>query len=325
MNKKKLLKYLKTFLPLALGVFFIFYSYYGFTPEERQKLFENIAEVNPLWVTLALVGGLLSHMSRAYRWKLLLEPLGYKIRFSTAFMGIMSGYLANLGIPRSGEVLRGATAATYDNIPFEKAFGTIIAERAVDVVIAFTLVFIAILLHTNEFFLFFEEYNINPWFSIIGLVILILMGSLIFFIIKKSSQPIFIKVRNFFSGILQGVKSILHMKNTLAFILHTLFIWGMYVLMFYILKFAFLEMQDLSFPTMLTAFIVGSFSISITNGGVGIYPVAVGATFALFDISKETGEAFGWVDWSLQTILSIVIGGFSLLLLPVLNKKKKTE
>lgn len=325
MTKKKLLKYLKIFLPLALGVFFIFYSYYGFSIEERKELFQNISQVNPIWIIIALIGGISAHLSRAYRWKLLIEPMGYKIRFSTAFMAIMAGYLANLGIPRSGEVLRGATAATYDNVPFEKAFGTIIAERAIDVIIAFLLVFLAILLHSKEFFLFIEEYNINPWFSLIGMLVLLLLGFLGFYLIQKSSWVLFVKIREFIAGVLQGVKSILHLKNPIVFISHTVFIWGMYVLMFYILKFAFPEMHELSFSTMLTAFIVGSFSISITNGGIGIYPVAVGATFALFEISKETGEAFGWVDWGLQTILSVVIGGFSLLLLPILNKSKKAK
>src|SRR5690625_2294987 len=96
-----------------------------------------------------LAGGLLSHLSRAYRWKMLIQPLGYNLRFSTAFMAVMDGYLVNLGIPRSGEPVRGATAASYDNIPCEKAFGTIVAVRAIDVLIAFVIVSLAIFLHTH--------------------------------------------------------------------------------------------------------------------------------------------------------------------------------
>lgn len=322
MTKKKLLKSLKTILPLALGVFFVFYSYFSFQPEQRKELIENISQVSPIWIIAALTGGFLAHLSRAYRWKLLIEPMGYKLRLSTSFMALMAGYLANLGIPRSGEVLRGATAATYEDIPFEKAFGTIIAERAIDVIMVLMIVSAAIILHTNELYLFFDQYHINPWVSLVGMMVLILIGVLGLIMIRRSKLKFFVKIKKFANGILQGVKSIFHMENNLAFIAHTIFIWGMYVLMFYILKFAFAEMLSLGFSTMLAAFVVGSFSISITNGGIGIYPFAVGATFALFGIPKEVGEAFGWVDWGLQTIMSVVIGGISMILLPLLNKDK---
>ncbi len=322
MHKKKWLKYLKTFLPLALGVFFVFYSYYTFTPEERHQLYQNIAQVNPWWVVLAITGGLLSHLSRAYRWKLLLEPLGYHPRFSTNFMAIMGGYLANLGIPRSGEVLRGATTAAYEEIPFDKAFGTIIAERAVDVVILLIIVITTVLFHTDELYVFFDQYHINPWVSLLSLIALIIIGILFLKFIKHSKWPLFVKLNNMIGGILLGIKSIIHMKKNGVFIAHTLFIWVMYILMFYILRYAFPAMESLSFGAMLAAFVAGSFAISITNGGIGIYPIAIGAVLALFGISKDVGEAFGWVNWGAQTILNVVVGGLSLLLLPILNKKK---
>lgn len=323
MQKKRLKTLLKTFLPLALGIFFIAYSYLEFSEEERHQFYENITQVDPIWIIISVTGGFLSHLSRAYRWKLLIEPLGYRIRFSTSVMAVLGGYLANLGIPRSGEVLRGATAATYEDIPFEKVFGTIVAERAVDVVVVLLLVLSAVLFHTQELLALFDQYDINPWTSLIGMLILILLGVFVLIIIKRSRLKFFVKIRKFATGILQGVKSILYMRNNFAFIFHTFFIWGMYVITFYILKFGFAGTEDLSFGVMLVAFIVGSFSISITNGGIGIYPIAVGGALVLFGVSKETGEAFGWVDWGTQTILNIVAGGISLLLLPILNRNKE--
>lgn len=322
MQKKKLLKRLKIIIPLLLGVFFVIYSYYSFTPIEREKLFDNISQVNILWILLSVAGGFLSHLSRAYRWKLLIRPLGYKLKLSNSFMAIMAGYLANLGIPRSGEVLRGASIATYEEIPFEKVFGTIIAERAVDVLMLLIIVIVTVLFHTKELFIFFDSYHIDPWISLIGLLVLILIGVLILRLIKNSSLPIFHKIRKIASGILEGVKSILHMKNNTAFIAHTIFIWAMYILMFFILTFAFPEMSNLSFSSILVAFVVGSFAISITNGGIGIYPVVIGGALALFGIDNVIGEAFGWVDWGAQTILNIVVGGISLILLPIVNRKK---
>lgn len=324
MHKKKLIKRLKVFIPLMLGVFFVVYSFYQFTPEERETLYNNIIQVNPIWIIFSLIGGLLSHLSRAYRWKLLIEPMGYKLHLNNSFMAIMSGYLANLGIPRSGEVLRGASIATYEEIPFEKVFGTIIAERAVDLIMLFLIVICTILFHTGQLLEFFDTFHINPWMSLIGLLILFFLGIFLLKLIKHSKITLFIKLRKLVTGTLQGVKSILHMKNNRAFVFHTLFIWGMYLMMFYILIFAFPEMHSLSFPAILVAFVAGSFAISITNGGIGIYPIAVGAALTLFGISKETGEAFGWVDWGAQTILNIVIGGLSLILMPIVNRKKQS-
>ncbi len=324
MQKKKIGKLLKTFVPLLLGLFFVVYSYYHFTPKEREELFENIMQVEPLWIILSLLGGILSHLSRAYRWKLLIEPLGYRLRLSNSFMAIMGGYLVNYGIPRSGDILRGASVAAYEKIPFEKTIGTIVAERAVDVLMLLLIVIITILFHTDELFIFFDRYHINPWLSLAGLLVLILMGILALRLIKNSELGLFVKVRKFASGILQGVKSILHMKNNIAFIGHTLFIWLMYIAMFYILKFAFPEMLELDLSTILVAFVASSFAITLTNGGIGIYPIAVGASLTLFGISQETGEAFGWITWGAQTILNIIAGGLSLLLLPVINRKSSS-
>lgn len=269
-----------------------------------------------------MIGGLLSHISRALRWRLLIEPLGHKLRFPVAFMAVMAGYLANLGIPRSGEVLRGAAVATYEDIPFEKVFGTIIAERAVDVIMVLIILAGTLLLHTDELFLFFEKYNINPLFSLLGMLVLLGMGILVLRLIKLSKHPFLVKIKKFASGLLDGVKTILHLKNNTVFIFHTLFIWGMYILTFYVLKFAFPGTEHLTISTMLVAFLAGSFAVSITNAGMGIYPIAIGVALSLFGVDKELGEAFGWVDWGIQTILSIIIGGLSLILLPLFKKDK---
>lgn len=238
-------------------------------------------------------------------------------------MAVMAGYLANLGIPRSGEILRGALVTTYEELSFEKVFGTIIIERAIDVIIVLAILSCTILLHAPELSLFLESYHINPWLSLLGILLLIGAGIFFLILIKKSNLRIFSKLRKFVSGLLEGIRSVYKIKNKGAFILHTFFIWGAYVFTFYLLKFAFSGMETIDFSAMLVAFMAGSFAVSITNGGIGIYPIAVGAALSLFGVAKETGEAFGWVDWGTQTILSILLGGISLLVLPILSKKRR--
>ncbi len=315
-------KVLKITLPLILGVFLIWYSTKNATSQERQELLSNITSAHPGWVLLSMLFGLLSHLSRAYRWKFLLEPLGYTPRFLNSFMAVMVGYLANFGIPRSGEVLRAVTISSYEKIPFEKAFGTIISERIADFIMLLLVISLALILQTEYLLTYFEENNINPFFTIAALFGILAIGILILKQIKKSKKGILLKLKNFARGLLEGMRSILRMKQKGAFLFHTFFIWAMYISMFYILIFTLPATSSLSFGVIMVGFVVGSFAISATNGGIGVYPIAIGASLLLFGISKEAGEAFGWITWGTQTFLVIIIGGLSFLFLPILNRQK---
>ena len=237
-------------------------------------------------------------------------------------MAVMGGYLANLGVPRSGEVLRAATVSTYENIPFDKAFGTIVSERIADVIMVLLITIFGFLIQTERLILYFSENDINPFVSIAVLLILIFFGIIFLNLIRRSSHPLMVKIRDFANGLLEGMRSILKMKHKTGFLLHTLFIWMMYLLMFYVIKYALPETESLTMAGFMAAFIVGSFAISTTNGGIGIYPIAMGAVLLLFGINKQAGEAFGWIMWGSQTLMVIIIGALSLLILPFYNKKK---
>jgi|TARA_B100000700_G_scaffold325519_1_gene434506 uncharacterized protein (TIRG00374 family) len=318
----KLKKILKTIIPLLLGIFLIWYSYNSATPTERAELIRNIKKADPFWVGLSLVLGTLSHLSRAYRWKFMLEPLGYKPKFINSFMALMAGYLANLGIPRSGEFLRAATLKTYEDIPVEKGFGTIISERLADLIILLSIISLAVILQTDNVLTYFAENNINPIFTIGVFVVLVILGTFSLILIKKSKLPLLRKIKDFAKGLLEGMRSILKMRQKWAFIFHTLFIWIMYVTMFYVATFAIPETTNVGFGAILAAFVVGSFAISVTNGGIGVYPIAIAGVLTLFSISRQGGEAFGWVVWASQTFLNLVLGGLSFIFLPILNRRK---
>ncbi|PHS02624.1 MAG: TIGR00374 family protein [Leeuwenhoekiella sp.] len=322
MSKKSLIKLLKIIIPLGIGVFLIYYSLSSATPEERATLWENIKLANPWYVLLSLVFGVLSHLSRAYRWKYLLEPMGYKTGLANRFMAVMAAYLANLGIPRSGEFLRGALMTTYEEVPFEKAFGTIISERLADFIMLLLLVALAIGLQTDLLLEYFAEQNINPLYTLIFLVAVVVMIFVGFKIIKRAKSGFLLKIKSFAAGLVEGMLSVLQMKHKWAFIAHTLFIWLMYVAMFWVIKFTIPEIAVAPFSVILAAFIIGSFSISVTNGGIGVYPIAIGALFVFFGFTKQGGEAFGWIIWGSQTLLVILFGALSFLLLPLLNRNR---
>ena len=137
---KKIKKTLFLILPILLGVFLIWYSLSKLSPSDIESIKTSFKTANYWWVLVSLIFGILSHLSRAYRWQFLLEPLGYKPRFANSVMSVLIAYLLNLVIPRSGEFARAASVKKYENIPFEKGFGTIVAERIADLVMMFLII-----------------------------------------------------------------------------------------------------------------------------------------------------------------------------------------
>lgn len=318
--KKTIIKSIKIILPLALGVFLMWYWLGGMTSQERIILWENIKNADPPWIGISFLFAALSHLSRAYRWKFMLEPMGYSPKFGNSVAAIMTAYFANTFVLRSGEVLRAVAIQRTDKIPFEKAFGTVVSERIADLVMLLLIMITAVTLQSTTLIDYFKE-TANPIPSIISLAVLLLIGIIGLRILKKSSHPFIIKVREFGLGILEGVKSILSMKKNAAFIFHTLFIWAMYIAMFWIVTLTVPGLQGISIGVILAAFVIGAFSMSATNAGMGIYPLAMAAVFTFFGYEDADGNAFGSIIWGTQTIFNIVLGGVCALYLFVIRRR----
>lgn len=315
MNIKKALKII---LPLVLGGFLVWYS---LSKVSIATLLDYFKEANYWWITLGLFFGILSHLSRAYRWKFLLEPMGYKPDFGNSTMAVLVAYLVNYAVPRAGEVSRAAVMTNYENIPFEKGFGTIVAERMADLIMMLSIIAITLFVQFDFIYELLTK-NFNPLKIGAILAALIVVGFIFSRYVKKATSGIGLKIKNFISGLLEGVMSIFKMKNKWAFIFHTVFIWLMYVLMFWA---TIPAIDGLNVPLggVLIGFIAGGFSIAATNGGIGLYPVAVAGALALFGIAEEPATAFGWIMWTAQTAMIIIFGGLAFLLLPIYNKNKK--
>ncbi|MCB4797996.1 lysylphosphatidylglycerol synthase transmembrane domain-containing protein [Neotamlana laminarinivorans] len=309
---------LKIGLPLLLGVFLVYYSLSQISINELIKYFKK---ANYAYVFLGIFFGFLSHLSRAYRWRFQLEPMGYNIKFKNSLMAVFATYLINYTIPRAGEVARASILTNYENVPFEKGIGTIVAERVADLVIMLFIIAITLVLEF-EFIYSFLITKFNPKGIVSLLVIgLFLLLSVIIYVARSKSK-FAQKVKGFLEGLTEGVLSIFKMSKKWPFIFHTLFIWLMYLLMFYTTSFALPETSNVTIAALLIGFIAASFSIAATNGGVGSYPEAIVLAFTLFSIPENPSRAFGWIMWSSQTVMLIVLGGLSLICLPILNRKR---
>jgi uncharacterized protein (TIRG00374 family) len=319
--KRKLKKTIFTILPIALGVFLIWFSLSKLKPDDIEAIKDSFKTANYLWVLLSLFFGILSHLSRAYRWQFMLEPLGFRPRFANNIMAVLVAYLVNLIVPRAGEFARATAISKYENIPFEKAFGTIVSERIADVIMLLSIIAVAFFLQTELLSAYLFKNSSSDTNYILYISIGIIVFSILFFkLIKRSNNPFIKKVQNFVYGLFQGVISIFKMKNKWAFIFHTVFIWLMYVLMFYSVTFALPETTNLPFGAIIVGFVVGGLSMALTNGGLGTYPIFVASAITLYGINVNAALAFGWIMWTAQTLMVLIFGGLSFLFLPIYNR-----
>lgn len=315
-------KFLKIFVPIAFGLFLVWYSYSSTTPGERKQIIHYISNASPFWVALSVVLGILSHVSRAIRWNYLLAPMGYRPKLINNILIVLISYFANLGIPRSGEILRATALTTYEKVPFEKGFGTIVTERVIDLLMLLLIIMVALVLQTDIILAFLDEKGVN----LIGAIVILLVGIvglfLATYLIRRSRSAFANKLKTFLNGLMDGVLSVFKMKNKWAFILHTLFIWAAYVGMFWVIKHTVAETTSLTLGQLLVPFVAGSFAISTTNGGIGLYPIAVSAALGIYGISSVSGDAFGWIMWIAQTLMVVIFGTISFIVLPLLNRNR---
>jgi uncharacterized protein (TIRG00374 family) len=308
---------LKNLLPVFIGLFCIYYSFKDISFSEFKEYFTKI---NYLWVFVGIFLGALSHISRSYRWKFLIEPLGYKLGFINSVLTVFSAYLINYTIPRAGDIARATMISKYENIPFEKAIGTIVAERAVDVISILVIIMIGLIIEfdkiSNKLTYFLEQSDFSTllWSS---LILLFIVASL-YIIIKRFK--FYKKIKLFLSGMIDGITIIFRMKKRNQFIFHSVFIWVMYVLMFYFTSKSFIGLNQVSFFELMISFTLAALSIMFSNGGIGIYPLAVEESLGWYGVQSTIGLAFGWVMWLSQTLMVVIFGGLSLFILPFINR-----
>ena len=307
-------KWFKKILPPTLGILLIYYSYINTTPLERIEIYSSMKSADYKFVLLSICLGILSHLSRSIRWQSMLKPLGYKIKISNSIMSVLIAFLSNLGMPRSGEFLRASSLSYYEKIPFEKSFGTIVTERIIDVIILIGLLLCGVMISSK---IGIPKLSISNEL-ILSITSLITLLSIVYYVISKTNFKNKFKI--FISGLKKGILSVSKINNKPLFVFHSLFIWICYFLMFYVVKFSLPETYDLGFEPLFIAFLAGAMAMALTNGGIGVYPLAIAAVISQYEISYESALALGWIVWTSQTLMIITFGSLSFVFLPILNK-----
>ncbi len=326
---KKVLQYIIS-LAIAGGLL-----WFVFKDIDLNALWEKIKQADYKWVGLSALLALVAHWSRAYRWALMLQPLGYNPSVFRTTLAVLVGYLANLVFPRAGEFARCGTLKNLEDIPFEKSFGAVVAERVTDVLVLLALILLNLLLEFDRlstfFFNFFGDKFKNP-VLLLGLGIALLVLAYVAYLLFKRNKeriaqlPLYQKVSKVIEGLASGFLSVRNLKNPMAFVFHTVFIWTLYYITTYVLCFALPETASISPIAALTIFVMGSIGMAApTQGGIGSYHFLVGSIVVLYGLSEQDGITLATFLHAMQGLFFVVVFGVVSFLITLILPKKKFE
>jgi uncharacterized membrane protein YbhN (UPF0104 family) len=264
---------------------------------------------------MALVA-LVSHVLRAERWRMLLEPTGSKVGLVNSFLSLMIGYLVNLAVPRGGEVSRCYNLYKLEKTPVETSFGTVVVERLVDVLCLLVLIVASFVAEWAKLKTFIDsldfgkkEEGIQLPIALWIVAIAVLGLGVAVYLLRKNE-----KLRKIFYGFKEGMMAIFRLKNKWLFIFYSLGIWVAYFAMSYYVIKAFPETENLGFSAVLTLFAIGSIAMAAPlPGGAGSYHTLVPLGLVmLYHLPQADAVAFVFIFHAWQTALMILLGVLSL-------------
>lgn len=334
--KKTIIQILKIASFLALGILLLYFAFRGVAFDE---LATTLKKVNFWWIGLSLLFAGVSFFIRARRWMLLIEPLGFKPSFKNTFLSVMIGYLSNYALPRLGELTRCVTLGKTEKIPVDSLFGTVIVERVIDLLMLMLILLILLLSWMDKFGAFFGGQVLHPlqdkfvnlfggtlvfWLLVISAVLLISMLLIIF---RKTLARFALirKIKDIFTGILEGLRTIYRMKHKWEFVLHSVLIWLLYILMTWVVVFALEELSGLTFIDGMFLLVIGGLGMAApVTAGFGAYHwITSRGLMFVYGFSLETGSAYAILAHESNSLLTILMGALSYIIL-MLSRKKNT-
>jgi len=334
--KKKLGTIFKYLLFFCLGFFFVWMSVKEINAEKWQQIKDSLEHAR-YWLIIPVFAILvLSHYTRALRWRLLLESIGYNPDKANTFFAVMIGYLANAGVHRMGEVLKCTALSRYEKIPFDKLVGTIILERLIDALTLFIVFGITLLiqphLYTEITSQVFASPGEKPVEMISGLVLLLIIIGIVILLVaiwmirkKKNFRDLLTAIKNIGSRIWTGIGAIRHLKKRGQFLLYTLLLWTLYLSGGWLGFHALRETQQYGIREAFTVLSAGSIGMIVSPGGIGGYAFFIEKTMMIYGLKYSIAAALGWLLWISQTVIIVVVGLLSFILLPWYNKRRNAQ
>ncbi len=326
-TRKRITNILKIALSLLLGGAILYWLYRGFDFESVKHML--LEEMNWTWMLLSFPFGILAQVFRGWRWQQTLEPIGEKPRTSVAVNAIFLSYAVSLIVPRAGEFARCGVLKRWDGVPFPKALGTVVTERAIDSLLVLVIISLTLLSQFRVFQTFFQSTGtrmdqILGSFSLTGWIVTGVCGiailTLLYFLLRRMS--IYNKVKDMFKELCAGVLSVRHVRNVPLFIFFTLAIWASYFLHYYLTFFCFEATSHLGIACAMVTFIVGSIAVIVpTPNGAGPWHFAVKTMLILYGVASDDALYFVLIVHSVQTMLVVLLGIYAWMALMFIEER----
>lgn len=321
----------------AIGIGLVWLSIHNIPDKDVEITKQSFKIADYSIVIISALISIVAHVIRAWRWDMLMKPLGHKISFKNSFAGVMIGYVVNYAVPRAGELSRCGVAARYEKIPFAAALGTVITERIIDVILLLLLFVITLALQFTELIGLTNSEVLqplskkfggllqNPLYMVIIVVAVLGFVGALFMLRKKIKSLLTGKIGGVLKSFGDGLKSIKDLEKPGLFIVQSLLIWVMYFLSLYVCLFCFPETKVLGVKPALTFMLFTAIGVMVSPGGLGAYQLIGTKILLFYSITGGIAVAFPWIVWGAQFIAIIVIGGLCFLFLPLLNSNKNDQ
>ncbi len=320
---------LQTLLFVLLGLGCVAWFWAKLSADEKSQMWNALAGANYLWFVFSGLATLLSHYVRALRWRLLADTIGCKVSRKNSFLSVMAGYLTNLAVPRLGEVVRCTLLRQSDGVPIEKSLGTIITERATDMLLFLCLLLLTLLSQAEVFWNYTNNnFNLDLAFLLrlaawgIGALVIVVV---VFLCLGKRLQgnKLYQKIILLVKGLWEGVKSIFLLRNPLLYIGYSLLIWLLWIVGTLTCFHCLSQTADLNFLCAMVTTVLGAFGPMITPGGIGLQPAIYAEVLQAYAIERPFGYAAGWLSWIVSQIGTIIVGFYAFVNFSLVKKKRK--
>lgn len=326
---KKVFNYtIKIAVPLLIGVALMVWLYHDFDFSTLGRVL--LHDIDWWWMTLSLLFGVAGYALRGLRCRQLLEPLGVRVSNSFCVNSVYFSYMANIVIPRFGEISRSGLMKKYEGVPFVKSLGTMVTERIIDTICIFLLLFASLFI-CDDFFAGFMEGTGMSWGGImdkfsnplIYIIFFAILAVLIAMWKIFGNFKFFDKLRSMLSDMKKGIGSVLKVRSPLLFIFYTIGIWTCYFFHFYLTFYSFGFTQSLGVVVGLATFVLGSFAVIVpTPNGAGPWHYVVIVALTMCGVSKSDAGIFALIVHSIQTFLIVLLGIYSMLFFQLKYKLK---
>jgi len=331
--KKRTSTILQYLFFFGLGIFLVWWSIKDIDANSWLQIKDALRNARLFLIVPVFIVLVSSHYVRALRWRLLIEPLGYRPATMNTFFSVLIGYLTNMAVPRLGEIMKCTMLSRFEKIPTEKLIGTIILERIIDAICLLLVFAITLLIQpglysqlVNEVFIASsgEKEKTIPGYvvALIGIFIIAVIVAIWMWVKKKSITDVKQLLQNILQRVWQGLSAVQHLKKRSQFIALTILLWSIYLCGGYIGFYAFQETEQYGIKEAFTILSAGSIGMIVTPGGIGAYAYLIESTMQLYGLNQTIAVAFGWILWIAQTVVILIGGLLSLVLLPIYNKKK---